>query len=79
MIQCIFFKLKKKALALVMQVSHDSENLDIHIENTIYSAIMYNDLEKFISFTGREGFDEDQMLKINLYSQDISAYSFRSN
>ena len=27
------------------------KNLDIHTENTIYRAIMYNDLERFITFT----------------------------
>ncbi|EAX94080.1 hypothetical protein TVAG_195420 [Trichomonas vaginalis G3] len=38
------------------------ENLDIHTENTIDRAIMYNFKERFISFTEREGFDNDQKL-----------------
>ncbi|EAX99996.1 hypothetical protein TVAG_029010 [Trichomonas vaginalis G3] len=45
----------------------NSKNLDIHTENTIYRAIMYNDLERFITFTQRDGFDKDQKLKSNLY------------
>ncbi|EAY07928.1 hypothetical protein TVAG_064760 [Trichomonas vaginalis G3] len=43
------------------------ENLDIHAENSIYGAIMYNDKEKFISFTEREGFDKDKKLISKLY------------
>ncbi|EAY10924.1 hypothetical protein TVAG_260090 [Trichomonas vaginalis G3] len=45
----------------------NSENLDIHTENTIYRAIMYNDLETFISFTEQEEFDKDQRLESKLY------------
>ncbi|EAY02506.1 hypothetical protein TVAG_020590 [Trichomonas vaginalis G3] len=45
-----------------------SGNLDIHTEDTIYRAIMYNDLERFIIFTEREGFDKNQMLISKLYS-----------
>ncbi|EAY12721.1 hypothetical protein TVAG_117430 [Trichomonas vaginalis G3] len=45
----------------------NSENLDIHKENTIYRAIMYNDLERFITFTEMDGFDKDQKLKSSLY------------
>ncbi|EAY09682.1 hypothetical protein TVAG_098180 [Trichomonas vaginalis G3] len=44
-----------------------SENLDILKENTIYRAIMNNDLEVFIAFTEREGFAENQTLKSSLY------------
>ncbi|EAX94758.1 hypothetical protein TVAG_346210 [Trichomonas vaginalis G3] len=44
-----------------------SENLDIHAENTIYRAIMYNDKERFIIFTEREEFDKDQKLDSKLY------------
>ncbi|EAX92677.1 hypothetical protein TVAG_439050 [Trichomonas vaginalis G3] len=44
-----------------------SENLDIHSENTIYRAIINNDLETFIAFTERDGFDESQKLLSNLY------------
>ncbi|EAY18668.1 hypothetical protein TVAG_062730 [Trichomonas vaginalis G3] len=53
----------------------DSENLDIHTENTIYRAIMYNDLEKFIAFTERDGFDEDQTLESDLYPVYYPKYS----
>ncbi|EAX88417.1 hypothetical protein TVAG_231630 [Trichomonas vaginalis G3] len=53
----------------------NSENLDIHAENTIYRAIMYNDLEIFISFTERDGFDKDQKLKSNLYPYSKKRYS----
>ncbi|EAY06221.1 hypothetical protein TVAG_470640 [Trichomonas vaginalis G3] len=35
----------------------NSENLDIHTEDTIYKAIMYNDLERFITFTESDEFD----------------------
>ncbi|EAY09665.1 hypothetical protein TVAG_060410 [Trichomonas vaginalis G3] len=44
-----------------------SENLDILKENTIYRAIMNNNLEVFISFTEREGFDENQKLEFSLF------------
>ncbi|KAI5500068.1 protein ubiquitination [Trichomonas vaginalis G3] len=43
------------------------QNLKIHSEDTIFRAIMDNDLEKFIAFTERQGFDKDQKLKSNLY------------
>ncbi|EAY03496.1 hypothetical protein TVAG_450690 [Trichomonas vaginalis G3] len=52
------------------------ENLDIHEEDTIYRAIMYNDLKRFISFTEREGFDKDQKLKSQLYPYSYNEYSF---
>ncbi|EAX85515.1 hypothetical protein TVAG_240300 [Trichomonas vaginalis G3] len=45
----------------------NSENLEIHTENTIYGAIMYNDLETFITFTEQEGFNKDQTLICELY------------
>ncbi|EAY08145.1 ankyrin repeat protein, putative [Trichomonas vaginalis G3] len=44
-----------------------SENLDIHTEDSIYRTIMYNDLERFISFTEREAFDKNQKLRSHLY------------
>ncbi|EAX88819.1 ankyrin repeat protein, putative [Trichomonas vaginalis G3] len=53
----------------------DSENLDIHTENTIYRAIMYNDLERFISFTEIEDFDKDQTLNSSLYPDSYEGYS----
>ncbi|EAX92064.1 hypothetical protein TVAG_460240 [Trichomonas vaginalis G3] len=40
-----------------------SEYHDINTDDTIYRAIMYNDLERFIFFTEREGFDKDEMLQ----------------
>ncbi|EAY05168.1 hypothetical protein TVAG_058250 [Trichomonas vaginalis G3] len=43
------------------------ENLDIHSKDTIYRAIMYNDLERFISFTEIEGFNKNQTLESKLY------------
>ena len=54
---------------------NDLYNLDIHAENTIYTAIMNNDLEVFISFTEREEFDENQKLKSNLYPYYYDGYS----
>ncbi|EAX87521.1 ankyrin repeat protein, putative [Trichomonas vaginalis G3] len=53
----------------------DFENLDIHTENTIYRAIMNNDLERFITFTGIDGFDKDQKLKSELYPYPFAQYS----
>ncbi|EAY17037.1 hypothetical protein TVAG_297160 [Trichomonas vaginalis G3] len=52
----------------------ESENLQIHTENTIYRAIMYNDLETFISFTEREGFDKYQQLFSELYPDSSVGY-----
>ncbi|EAY16229.1 hypothetical protein TVAG_341230 [Trichomonas vaginalis G3] len=52
-----------------------SENLKIHSENTIYRAIMYNDLETFISFTERDGFDKNQILQSQLYPYSKKGYS----
>ncbi|EAY16294.1 ankyrin repeat protein, putative [Trichomonas vaginalis G3] len=53
----------------------NSKNLDIHTEDTIYRAIMYNDLERFITFTEIEGFDKDQKLKCDLYPYSYYGYS----
>ncbi|EAX99259.1 hypothetical protein TVAG_112750 [Trichomonas vaginalis G3] len=36
---------------------------------------MYNDLERFISFTEREGFDKDQRLQSKLYPHIYETYS----
>ncbi|EAY06733.1 hypothetical protein TVAG_310200 [Trichomonas vaginalis G3] len=52
-----------------------TENLEIHTENTTYKAIMYNDLERFISYTEREEFDDDQTLKSKLYPDSYNGYS----
>ncbi|EAY11504.1 hypothetical protein TVAG_248710 [Trichomonas vaginalis G3] len=51
-------------------------NLDIHKGNTIYRAIMYNDLEKFILFTERDDFNEFQLLICDLYPYSKQGYSF---
>ncbi|EAY00288.1 hypothetical protein TVAG_324070 [Trichomonas vaginalis G3] len=53
----------------------NSENLYIHTENTIYRAIMYNDLENFIAFTEREEFDKNQRLNSKLYPDYYRGYS----
>ncbi|EAY13846.1 hypothetical protein TVAG_044060 [Trichomonas vaginalis G3] len=51
------------------------ENIDIHTEDTIYRAIMNNDLERFITFTEIDGFDKDQKLKSDLYPYSGKGYS----
>ncbi|EAY05832.1 ankyrin repeat protein, putative [Trichomonas vaginalis G3] len=53
----------------------NSENLDIHIEDTIYRAIMNNDKEKFITFTERDEFDKNQTLESDLYPYSKEGYS----
>ncbi|EAY19461.1 hypothetical protein TVAG_135920 [Trichomonas vaginalis G3] len=53
----------------------NSENLDFQTGDTIYRAIMYNDLERFIYFTERDGFDEYQMLESNLDKYSKEEYS----
>ena len=52
-----------------------TQNLDIHSENTIYKAIMYNSLERFISTAERTGFDEDHRLVGDLYPYTSYGYS----
>ncbi|EAY14050.1 hypothetical protein TVAG_478750 [Trichomonas vaginalis G3] len=53
----------------------NSVNMDIHTENTIYRAIMNNDLETFILFTEREGFNKDQKLESSLYPFSFKSYN----
>ncbi|EAX99994.1 hypothetical protein TVAG_028990 [Trichomonas vaginalis G3] len=53
----------------------NSEYLDIHKEDTIYEAIMDNDIISFISFTERDGFDKDQKLESDLYPHSKKEYS----
>ncbi|EAY17875.1 hypothetical protein TVAG_011000 [Trichomonas vaginalis G3] len=53
----------------------NSEYLDIQSENTIYRAIMYNDLEQFIVFTEIDGFNQNQKLKSSLYPKSDEGYS----
>ncbi|EAX90822.1 hypothetical protein TVAG_455500 [Trichomonas vaginalis G3] len=43
------------------------ENLDFLSEDTIYRVIMNNELERFISFTERKGFNKNQTLRSELY------------
>ncbi|EAY17390.1 hypothetical protein TVAG_319850 [Trichomonas vaginalis G3] len=52
-----------------------SENLNIHIENTIYRAIMDDNKERFIQFTEIDGFDKDQKLHSKLYPVSYYGYS----
>ncbi|EAX89494.1 ankyrin repeat protein, putative [Trichomonas vaginalis G3] len=52
-----------------------SEIIEIHTENTIYRAIMDNDLEKFIAFTERDDYDKDQRLDSDLYPHSYNGYS----
>ncbi|EAX91410.1 hypothetical protein TVAG_312970 [Trichomonas vaginalis G3] len=51
------------------------ENLEIFPENSIYNAIMDNDLKRFISFTERDGFNEDQRLNCKFYPHSVDGYS----
>ncbi|EAX95854.1 ankyrin repeat protein, putative [Trichomonas vaginalis G3] len=51
------------------------ENLDIHTDDTIYRAIMYNDLERFIYFIENEGFHQNQILICKLYPYTGKGYS----
>ena len=53
------------------------KNIEIHTENTIYRAIMYNDLEAFIAFTERDEFDENQELNSKLYPFIYRSFSSR--
>ncbi|EAY00149.1 hypothetical protein TVAG_330780 [Trichomonas vaginalis G3] len=50
------------------------ENIDILSEDTIYRAIMNNDLERFISFTERDGFHENQKLESDLFPNPSYCY-----
>ncbi|EAX99507.1 ankyrin repeat protein, putative [Trichomonas vaginalis G3] len=51
-----------------------SENLEFHTKDTIYRAIMDNNLESFISFTERNGFDKFQKFESSLYPYDYLNY-----
>ncbi|EAY06105.1 hypothetical protein TVAG_349580 [Trichomonas vaginalis G3] len=51
------------------------KKFEIHSENTIYRAIMYNDIETFIAFTERDGFDKDQKFRSDLYPELFDPYS----
>ncbi|EAX93924.1 ankyrin repeat protein, putative [Trichomonas vaginalis G3] len=69
-----------KEYGIILDKSEDFEkikfmNIDIHSENTIYKAIMHNDLERFITFTEIEGFNKDKKLRSDLYPYFIKGYS----
>ena len=49
--------------------------IDIHSENSIYKAIMNNDIENLICFIEREEFDQDQKLISTLYPYSQDGYS----
>ncbi|EAY13341.1 hypothetical protein TVAG_164510 [Trichomonas vaginalis G3] len=51
------------------------ENINIHTENTICRAIMYNDKDRFITFTERDDFDKNQKIKSDLYQYSHEGYS----
>ncbi|EAY08437.1 hypothetical protein TVAG_354960 [Trichomonas vaginalis G3] len=53
----------------------DFNNLEIHTDDTIYKAIMNNDLIKFIFFIETKGFDETQELESSLYPYYYKGYS----
>ena len=69
-----------KEYGIKLDKSHDFEenklkNLNILSENTIYRSIMYNDLERFITFTETEDFDKNQKLISNLFPNYSPGYS----
>ena len=53
-----------------------SYNPYYHKEDTIYRAIMCNDLGRFIAFTEIDRFDKDQILKSRLYPNPKEEFSF---
>ncbi|EAY15353.1 ankyrin repeat protein, putative [Trichomonas vaginalis G3] len=57
--------------------NYESQNLslEVHEKNTIYRAIMEDDLISFIMFTERDGFDDQQKLKNKLYKHGFRHYS----
>ena len=50
-------------------------NVNVHSENTIYKAIMDNDLETFILFTETDGFDKTHKPQSSLYPRYYKEYS----
>ncbi|EAX98084.1 hypothetical protein TVAG_415080 [Trichomonas vaginalis G3] len=51
--------------------------LDVHDENTIYRAIMEDDIKSFVSFTERENFNKDKIFASDLYPlNNENEYSF---
>ncbi|EAY04799.1 hypothetical protein TVAG_305490 [Trichomonas vaginalis G3] len=53
----------------------NSENLEVLTGDTIYRTIVYNDLERFIYFTERDEFDENQKLESSLYPYSKEGYT----
>ncbi|EAY17549.1 ankyrin repeat protein, putative [Trichomonas vaginalis G3] len=49
--------------------------LDVHPENTIYRAIMNDDIQSFIAFTERAGFDENQRFYNDFYEYSSRGYT----
>ncbi|EAY18682.1 hypothetical protein TVAG_062870 [Trichomonas vaginalis G3] len=79
-IKCISNFLFYKEYEIKLDKSDDFEklkfeNLDLHTDDTIYRTIMYDDLETFIAFTERDGFDKDQTLDSILYPDSFEVYS----
>ena len=69
-----------KEYGIVLDSSNDfeeikSEDLNIHSENTIYRAIMYDDIENFIPFIELDGFDENQEFDSSLYPPGYGGFS----
>ncbi|EAY16770.1 hypothetical protein TVAG_447290 [Trichomonas vaginalis G3] len=52
-----------------------TNDFDVHSSNTIYRAIMDNDLKRFIYFTEMDGFDQDQSLDNEIYPDCFFGYS----
>ncbi|EAY02928.1 ankyrin repeat protein, putative [Trichomonas vaginalis G3] len=69
--------MSKKAATIsffeTFQSTHNS--LNVHEENTIYWAIMYDDIKLFISFTERESFDANMALVSDYYPITGNVYS----
>ncbi|EAX99000.1 ankyrin repeat protein, putative [Trichomonas vaginalis G3] len=55
--------------------TNNLHNLKIHSEDTIFKAIMNNNIEKLIAFTEIDGFDKDQKLNSDLYPYPSMKYS----
>ncbi|EAY09151.1 hypothetical protein TVAG_363660 [Trichomonas vaginalis G3] len=50
-------------------------SIDVHEENSIYKAIMKNDIKSFIIFTEMDGFDKDQKYSSNFYPRQSTSYT----
>ncbi|EAY05807.1 hypothetical protein TVAG_202640 [Trichomonas vaginalis G3] len=71
----VFCYIFYKEYGLLLDKEHDFdiedpemiESLKAHEENTIYKAIIDDDLNSFIVFTEKEGFDENQLMYSYIY------------